>query len=94
VALARGLAGDPSLLLLDEPLSALDLKVRRELRGLIREVIGATGVPSLLVTHDAEEADDLADVIIEYDDGRVVGARRGDEPIGSHAPPAEPDTAL
>ncbi len=85
VALARGLAGDPSLLLLDEPLSALDLEVRRELRGLIRSVIGATGVPALLVTHDAEEAEELGDVIIGYRNGHVVATRAvvrsgGDEP--------------
>ena len=86
VALARGLAGDPALLLLDEPLSALDLKVRRELRGVIREVIASTGVPSLLVTHDAEEADDLGDVILEYEDGGVVGTR----PVRRPAVPSAP----
>ena len=71
VALARGLVGEPKLLLLDEPLSALDLKVRRELRGLIRAVITSTGVPSLLVTHDAEEAQELGDRIIEYEAGSI-----------------------
>jgi molybdate transport system ATP-binding protein len=75
VALARGLAGEPALLLLDEPLSALDLAVRRELRQLIRDVITNSGVPSVLVTHDAEEAEVLADVVVEYDDGFVVGTR-------------------
>ena len=73
VALARGLAGEPALVLLDEPLSALDTKVRRELRTLIREVIISSGVPAVLVTHDAEEADELGDVVIDYDDGRVTG---------------------
>jgi molybdate transport system ATP-binding protein len=62
VALARGLAGDPALVLLDEPLSALDSAVRRELRELIREVIISSGVPAVLVTHDAEEAEELGDV--------------------------------
>jgi molybdate transport system ATP-binding protein len=75
VALARGLAGDPALVLLDEPLSALDSAVRRELRGLIREVIISSGVPAVLVTHDAEEAEELGDVVIGYDDGRVTGSR-------------------
>jgi len=75
VALARGLAGDPSLVLLDEPLSALDLEVRREMRAAIREVITSSGVPAVLVTHDAEEAEELGDVIIAYDDGRVTGTR-------------------
>lgn len=72
VALARGLAGDPALLLLDEPLSALDVGVRRELRGLIRDVIASTGVPSLLVTHDAEEAQELGDVVVEYGQGTIA----------------------
>jgi molybdate transport system ATP-binding protein len=90
VALARGLAGDPSLLLLDEPLSALDLEVRRELRGLIKEVIATTGIPALLVTHDADEAEELGDVIISYRDGRVSATRaaRRSTPPESRAGPA------
>jgi len=76
VALARGLAGDPALVLLDEPLSALDLAVRRELRELIRGVITSSGIPAVLVTHDAEEAEELGDVVIAYNQGRVAGARR------------------
>jgi len=75
VALARGLAGEPALVLLDEPLSALDATVRAELRTLIREVIVSSGVPAVLVTHDAEEAVEIGDVIIAYDDGRVTGRR-------------------
>jgi molybdate transport system ATP-binding protein len=80
VALARGLAGEPALVLLDEPLSALDSAVRRELRNLIREVIVASGVPAVLVTHDAEEADDLGDVVIAYSDGRVIARRSVERP--------------
>jgi molybdate transport system ATP-binding protein len=76
VALARGLAGDPALVLLDEPLSALDSTVRRELRDLIREVIVSSGVPAVIVTHDSEEAQELGDVVIAYDSGRVTGQRR------------------
>jgi molybdate transport system ATP-binding protein len=81
VALARGLAGDPKLVLLDEPLSALDLAVRRELRGLIRQVITSSGVPAVLVTHDAEEAEELGDVIIGYSDGHVTGTRIAERPV-------------
>jgi molybdate transport system ATP-binding protein len=73
VALARGLAGDPALLLLDEPLSSLDLTVRRELRQLVREVITGTGVPSLFVTHDPEEAAELGDLMVELEVGHVIG---------------------
>jgi molybdate transport system ATP-binding protein len=75
VALARGLAGEPEIALLDEPLSALDLAVRRELRTLIREVILTSGVPALIVTHDIEEAEELGDTIISYNEGRVTGTR-------------------
>ena len=89
-ALARALAGDPGLLLLDEPLSALDLTVRRELRELIRRVIVSSDVPAVLVTHDAEEAEELGDVIISYDNGRVAGRRiieRSDRPTLRPVPP-------
>jgi molybdate transport system ATP-binding protein len=75
VALARGLVGEPAMLLLDEPLSALDVEVRRELRGLIRQVIVSSGVPALLVTHDLGEAEELGDVIVQYRKGHVVGTR-------------------
>lgn len=75
VALARGLAGDPALVLLDEPLSALDAEVRGELRQLIRQVIISSGIPAVLVTHDADEADELGDAVIAYRDGRVTGVR-------------------
>lgn len=89
VALARGLAGDPALVLLDEPLSALDSAVRRELRGLIREVIISSGVPAVLVTHDAQEADELGDVVIAYNDGRVTGVRAVERPGKADS---QPDT--
>jgi molybdate transport system ATP-binding protein len=80
VALARGLAGDPALVLLDEPLSALDAAVRGELRKLIREVIISSGVPAVLVTHDREEADQLGDVVIAYNEGRVMRSRAVERP--------------
>ena len=86
VALARGLAGDPALVLLDEPLSALDAAVRRELRQLIRGVIISSGVPAVLVTHDAEEAEELGDVIIAYDHGRVTGTRVVERPVCPEPP--------
>jgi iron(III) transport system ATP-binding protein len=87
VALARGLAGDPALVLLDEPLSALDSAVRRELRSLIREVITSSGVPAVLVTHDADEAEELGDVVIGYNDGRVTGEQTVERPASSRPRP-------
>jgi molybdate transport system ATP-binding protein len=92
VALARGLAGDPALVLLDEPLSALDSAVRRELRGLIRAVIVSSGVPAVLVTHDAEEAEELGDVIIAYDHGQVTGRRVVERPECPEPPPGGPES--
>lgn len=74
IALARAIAVDPRVLLLDEPLSALDAKVRTELRDEIRQVQRALGIPTLMVTHDQEEALALADKIICMNHGTVVQA--------------------
>lgn len=74
IALARAIAVDPRVLLLDEPLSALDAKVRAELRSEIRQVQRALGIPTLMVTHDQEEALALADKIICMNHGVVVQA--------------------
>jgi molybdate transport system ATP-binding protein len=76
VALARALATGPELLLLDEPLSALDLETRRQLRALVRGLVRETRVPALFVTHDHDEVRDLADSVVLYRIGeveRVVG---------------------
>jgi molybdate transport system ATP-binding protein len=64
VALARTLAMQPRLLLLDEPLSALDTPLRKKLRGELREFLQQAALPVVLVTHDVEEAELLADQII------------------------------
>lgn len=71
VALARAIAPKPSLLLLDEPLSALDAKVREELRSEIKAVQEKLGVTTIMVTHDQEEALAMADVIVVMRDGRI-----------------------
>ncbi|MEP2716469.1 ABC transporter ATP-binding protein [Pseudophaeobacter sp.] len=74
IALARAIAVDPRVLLLDEPLSALDAKVRATLRDEIRQVQRALEIPTLMVTHDQEEALALADKIICMNHGIVVQA--------------------
>ncbi|WP_437925956.1 sulfate/molybdate ABC transporter ATP-binding protein [Sorangium sp. So ce291] len=71
VALARALAPGSSLLLLDEPFGALDAKVRLELREWIRRLHKERGITSVFVTHDQEEAMDLADRVIVLHKGRV-----------------------
>ena len=72
VALARALAMSPSLLLLDEPLSALDARVRANLRGEITSLQRRLGVTAIMVTHDQEEALTMADRIVVMDHGRIV----------------------
>jgi iron(III) transport system ATP-binding protein len=71
VALARALATSPSLLLLDEPLSALDAKVRERLRGELRGLQRKLGVTTIMVTHDQEEALSLADRVVVMNQGVV-----------------------
>ncbi|GLK47662.1 sulfate/thiosulfate import ATP-binding protein CysA [Brevundimonas intermedia] len=71
VALARALAIQPRLLLLDEPFGALDAKVRRELRRWLRHIHDETGVTTVFVTHDQEEALDLADRVAILNAGRI-----------------------
>jgi sulfate transport system ATP-binding protein len=71
VAFARALAPNPELLLLDEPFAAIDAKVRQELRGWLREMIDKVGITSIFVTHDQEEAIEVADEIIITNKGRI-----------------------
>ena len=71
VALARALAREPAILLLDEPFGALDTKVRRELRGALREIHDRVGLTSIFVTHDREEAFALADTVAILSNGRI-----------------------
>lgn len=71
VALARALAPEPTLLLLDEPLSALDAALRKNLRGELRALLAKFGVTAVYVTHDQEEALALADRVAVMRDGRL-----------------------
>ncbi len=71
VALARALAVDPKVLLLDEPFGALDAKVRKELRTWLRQFHERIGVTTILVTHDREEAMEVADQIVIMNHGNI-----------------------
>jgi iron(III) transport system ATP-binding protein len=90
VALARALATEPAVLLLDEPLSALDAKVRAMLRAEIRRLQQATRLTTLLVTHDQEEAMTMADRVAVMNRGRLVQV---DEPRAVYQRPADEFTA-
>jgi molybdate transport system ATP-binding protein len=72
VALARALAADPALLLLDEPLAALDAKTKVEVRAELRRHLSAFGGPTLIVTHDPLEAMVMADRLLVLEHGRIV----------------------
>ena len=86
VAVARALAPEPSLVLLDEPFSALDATLRGQVREQVRESLRAAGASAVLVTHDQQEALSVADVVAVVRDGRVVQA--GD-PWEVYAQPAD-----
>lgn len=79
VALARALCIEPHLLLLDEPFGALDAQVRRELRRWLREIHDATGHTTIFVTHDQEEALELADRVVVMSQGLLEQVGTSDE---------------
>jgi sulfate transport system ATP-binding protein len=88
VALARALAVEPRLLLLDEPFGALDAKVRKELRRWLRDLHDRMGLTSVFVTHDQEEALELADRVVVMDQGLI------EQVAGPQAIYDEPATAF
>jgi iron(III) transport system ATP-binding protein len=90
VALARALAPNPDLLLLDEPLSALDAQVRATLRAEIRRLQQQLHVPTVMVTHDQDEALAIADRVVLMNDGRIV---QDASPQALYARPASPFVA-
>jgi sulfate/thiosulfate transport system ATP-binding protein len=87
VALARALAIEPSVLLLDEPFGALDAKVRQELRRWLRTLHAKISVTSVLVTHDQEEALEVADRVVIMNQGRIEQTGTPDEVF--HNPASE-----
>jgi ABC-type sulfate/molybdate transport systems ATPase subunit len=87
-ALGRALATDPDLLLLDEPLSALDTPLRRVLRDDLALALRGFGKTAIVVTHDLGEACQLADQIVVYEAGRVLQVGRKADVLGRPASPA------
>ncbi len=87
VALARALAIEPSVLLLDEPFGALDARVRKDLRRWLRELHRETGVTTVFVTHDQDEALELADRVVVMQGGRI---EQVDTPERAYLQPATP----
>ncbi len=71
VAIARALVGRPRVLLLDEPLAALDLKLRKDMQQELKKIQKATGVTFVFVTHDQEEALSMSDTIVVMSEGRI-----------------------
>jgi sulfate transport system ATP-binding protein len=90
VALGRALAIEPKVLLLDEPFGALDAAIRRDLRRWLRGVHDATGSTTVFVTHDQEEAFELADRVVVLGEGRVEQIGHADQ---IHDHPATPFVA-
>lgn len=84
VALARSIAAEPKVLLLDEPLSAIDAKLRRSLQSRIREIHDELGITSIFVTHDQDEAMILSDVIHLFNQGSI---EQSDKPVDLYTSP-------
>lgn len=90
VAFARALAPHPQLLLLDEPFAAIDAKVRKELRHWLRQTITRLGITSIFVTHDQEEAIEVADELLVIHKGRL---EQQGSPVTVYTKPASPFVA-
>ena len=91
VAFARALAPNPRVLLLDEPFAAIDAKVRTELRSWLKEMVVKLGITSIFVTHDQEEAVEVADEIIITNHGTI---EQMGTPVEIYKSPATPFVAI
>lgn len=74
IALARAIAGNPQILLMDEPFSSLDATTREQMRLLVRTLVDERQITALLVTHDAQDVHALAHSVVQYEPGRTVSA--------------------
>ncbi|ARK23448.1 ABC transporter [Sporosarcina sp. P37] len=84
VGLARALAARPSVLLLDEPLSALDKETRKQCQDELLRLHSIWKIPFIIVTHDLEEAERLSDRIIYLDEGRITDEKRKKQLVAAH----------
>jgi molybdate transport system ATP-binding protein len=87
VGLARALAARPRALLLDEPLAALDVRARRDVRDVLVETLASAAVPTIVVTHDAEDARRLGHRVVVLEAGRVTQEGTWDAIAASPATP-------
>jgi ABC-type sugar transport system ATPase subunit len=71
VALLRALIGEPKILLLDEPFSALDPVLKMDLKVFLKEIVKISSQPCLIVSHDEKDADDLAEYVIIFEEGKI-----------------------
>ncbi len=76
VALLRALSGKPRILLLDEPFSALDPELKSEIKDFVKKIVQKEQIPCLMVSHDQKDAEDLADFVILFKDGRVTNTTK------------------
>jgi ABC-type sulfate/molybdate transport systems ATPase subunit len=82
VALARALVLEPELLLLDEPLAAVDMRAQAAMRGELRDRIRGAGIPCIVVTHNLRDAVELGDRLCLIDEGRVAAEGSPEEVLG------------
>ncbi len=73
VAIARAVAPKPAILLLDEPFSNLDAHLRHSIRGELNGILKETGITSIFVTHDREDAKSIADQVVMIEKGEIIG---------------------
>jgi ABC-type sulfate/molybdate transport systems ATPase subunit len=69
--LLRALIGEPKILLLDEPFSALDPVLKMDLKVFLKEIVKISSQPCLIVSHDEKDADDLAEYVIIFEEGKI-----------------------
>ena len=93
VAIARALVSRPKVLLLDEPLAALDLKLRKDMQQELKKIQKATGITFVFVTHDQEEALSMSDTVVVMSEGRISRSARLSISTTSRPTPSSPTSS-